>query len=71
MSVYRPSDGITYRYDFQYRGRRYRGSTGHGLCGELRSVVGLLGDPTIGLWVCRDCQNKLARKVDDEGVPGG
>lgn len=27
MSVYQPSDGITYRYDFWFRGQRHRGTT--------------------------------------------
>ena len=45
------------------------------LCGGLRSNGSLLasrtdtGDPM--LWVCSDCQHKLARRVDDEGALGG
>ena len=46
-----------------------------GLCGGLRSNGSLLashagiGDPM--LWVCSDCQHKLARRIDDEGALGG
>ena len=45
------------------------------LCGGLRSKGSLLasrlgiGNPI--LWVCNDCQHKLARRVDDEGTLGG
>lgn len=28
MSVYRPKDCRSYRFDFEWRGQRYRGSTG-------------------------------------------
>ena len=28
-------------------------------------------DDTEPVWVCQDCENKLTRRVDDEGVPGG
>lgn len=42
------------------------------LCLESRLVGGLLSlQPNAMLWVCGDCQNKLARRVDDEGALGG
>ena len=45
------------------------------LCGGLRSRGGLLasrpGTAEPMLWVCHDCQHKLARGVDDEGALGG
>ena len=42
------------------------------LCLEHRLLGGLLSlRPNAMLWVCSDCQNKLARRVDDEGALGG
>ena len=45
------------------------------LCHESRLAGSLLsfqpGKPTAMLWVCDDCQHKLARRVDDEGALGG
>ena len=45
------------------------------LCGGRRSAGSTLASqPDAGapmLWVCDDCQHKLARRVDDEGVLGG
>ena len=45
------------------------------LCGGHRSNGSLLtprvGVVSPGLWVCVDCQHKLARRVDDEGALGG
>ena len=42
------------------------------LCVEHRLVGGRLSlQPNAMLWVCSDCQNKLARRVDDEGALGG
>lgn len=45
------------------------------LCGEGRVKGGLLRvadtDAEEALWVCRDCQHKLMRRIDDEGVQGG
>lgn len=42
------------------------GQRSHG--SHLPSRVGMV-DPA--LWVCVDCQHKLARRVDDEGALGG
>ena len=45
------------------------------LCNEQRLMGSLLAfRPGAGdamLWVCNDCQHKLARRVDDEGALGG
>ena len=41
MSVYRDRRGVTYRYDFEYRGRRYRGSTGQTTIRDAKEVEGL------------------------------
>ena len=45
------------------------------LCQEHRLGGSLLsfrpGTSHAMLWVCDDCQNKLARRVDDEGALGG
>ena len=45
------------------------------LCRESRLGGSLLsfrpGEPKAMLWVCDDCQHKLARRVDDEGALGG
>ena len=46
------------------------------LCSEIRTSgcflhLEPLGDKDKVEWVCQDCQNKLARKVDDEGTRGG
>ena len=38
MSVYRPPDCTSYRYDFRYRGRRYRGSTRQTKLHDAREV---------------------------------
>jgi hypothetical protein len=44
------------------------------VCGRPRASGSLLAanpaSPDRALWVCTDCQRKLARRVDDE-VPGG
>ena len=57
MSVYRPGDGITYRYDLEYRGRRYRGSTGQTKLRHAKDVEELvrqkvrrLGAPLFSEW---------------------
>ena len=45
------------------------------LCDSLRTsgsvLQSKLGRMEPGLWVCIDCQHKLARRVDDEGAMGG
>ena len=44
------------------------------LCGRTRYVGDPLRDDegdASTLWVCRNCQQKLARRVDDEGALGG
>lgn len=45
------------------------------LCSSHRLNGGLLlfhpGTDTGMVWVCDDCQHKLARRVDDEGALGG
>ena len=45
------------------------------LCGERRHIGSVLfsrsGARDEMMWVCDDCQNKLARCVDDEGTLGG
>jgi len=45
------------------------------LCGQTRTHGGLLRagdtDKAETMWVCEDCQHKLIRRVDDEGVKGG
>ena len=42
------------------------------LCLEHRLRGSLLSlQPNAMLWVCSDCQDKLARRVDDEGALGG
>ena len=46
-----------------------------GLCGGRRTGGSGLASGPVGsaqmLWVCLDCQHKLARGVDDDGVLGG
>ena len=46
-----------------------------GLCGGRRADGSGLASGPVGsaqmLWVCLDCQHKLARGVDDDGVLGG
>ena len=45
------------------------------LCASLRLTGSLLafrpGSGAAMVWVCDDCQHKLARRVDDEGTLGG
>ena len=45
------------------------------LCNFHRLIGSLLafrpGTGTGMVWVCDDCQHKLARRVDDEGTLGG
>ena len=45
------------------------------LCGSHRLTGSLLafrpGTDEGMVWVCDDCQHKLARRVDDEGALGG
>ncbi len=45
------------------------------LCAQDRTHGSLLratdADETDSMWVCDDCQHKLTRRVDDEGVKGG
>lgn len=45
------------------------------MCGQRQVPGGLLrpseGDPADKLWMCDDCQRKLARRVDDRGALGG
>ena len=44
------------------------------VCGHSRTQGSLLrveGGETEAMWVCADCQQKLVRRVDDEGVKGG
>lgn len=45
------------------------------LCESPRLSGSLLlsrpGSGDTGVWVCIDCQNKLARRIDDEGALGG
>ena len=41
----------------------------HRLTGSLLAFRPGTGDGMV--WVCDDCQHKLARRVDDEGVLGG
>ena len=45
------------------------------LCGQERVEGSSLRvgdtDEVEALWVCADCQRKLTRQVDDEGVQGG
>ena len=45
------------------------------LCGQRREHGSLLRvsdtDDAQEMWVCEDCQHKLARRVDDEDVKGG
>ena len=46
-----------------------------GLCGGHQLSGSWLMSEPVGpaqmLWVCLDCQHKLARGVDDDGVLGG
>ena len=43
------------------------------LCGQLRAVGSVVepDNTRAALWICGDCQNKLNRSVDDEGVQAG
>ena len=45
------------------------------LCDRQRMTGSLLsshpGASGQALWVCDDCQHKLARRIDDEGALGG
>ena len=45
------------------------------LCDSRRVTGSFLsyhpGAPGSSLWVCEDCQHKLARRIDDEGALGG
>ena len=45
------------------------------LCAQRREHGSLLRmsdtDDVQEMWVCEDCQHKLTRRVDDEGVEGG
>ena len=45
------------------------------LCGQPRTHGTLLqvadANEAEAMWVCEDCQNKLIRRIDDEGVLGG
>jgi hypothetical protein len=45
------------------------------LCDSRSSAGSLLlsqpGAAGRALWVCEDCQHKLARRIDDEGALGG
>lgn len=66
---------------FQTPGLRETGSGGSAfthlcsLCATQRLTGSLLafrpGTGEAMLWVCEDCQHKLARRVDDEGTLGG
>ena len=44
------------------------------VCGQRRTQGSLLqveDDDPESMWVCKDCQQKLALRVDDEGTKGG
>lgn len=45
------------------------------VCGQERTRGSLLTaadtDGADTMWVCDDCQHKLSRRVDDEGILGG
>ena len=57
------------------RVRSHRGVEECALCGQDRVQGSVLRvedtDDSEGMWVCRDCQHKLVRQIDDEGVQGG